>query len=509
MGIDAATEIQAINALNKLSADGELELLIENYPDLLDGIADSLDRHNSHLLRLLKGRLLRHQHLPSDKVDGSGSSAACAAAPTVTPMSSSTNSGNKGASGDPPTRTSSSTGHAHPRHQLDLPPPWLDPSERRLLVQDPGPVVLGLLSILRNLSYIVANEDAIAYHTRILAHLISLLPCNGGSAASHGQAQQSHNSNKKSSLSGTDTSSGGGVGVYVTDIIMAVSKNLDVNGIPLSDEDVLAAGGVPEDSLMALAPPKLRAQCAPQTQDPVHQEFISLVTNVFPILIELVGEEDDRGCVLRSLECLTRLLAIEDNAHLVAKHASPQFLTRLHELLYVPSQGPDSLGGGTGRIPVGRQHQLPERYSVIDGHIDSRTLDVELRNWSLEILSLLCPFHEVHAKIFELVPGLPRSLIFLLRREADGAAAGDRLGTHPPRLAARILTTLASAGGEGGGRAEMTSLRPLLTHYAFRPGGELAAQVLYAAFLAPAPSEEDEENEGEEENDDDFEGMSK
>ena len=35
----------------------------------------------------------------------------------------------------------------------------------------------GLQSIVRNLSLIVANEETLAYHPRLLHHIVSLLPC--------------------------------------------------------------------------------------------------------------------------------------------------------------------------------------------------------------------------------------------------------------------------------------------------------------------------------------------
>jgi len=38
-------------------------------------------------------------------------------------------------------------------------------------------VVLALLSIIRNLALIVANEDVLAYQPRLLHHLVSLIPC--------------------------------------------------------------------------------------------------------------------------------------------------------------------------------------------------------------------------------------------------------------------------------------------------------------------------------------------
>lgn len=38
-------------------------------------------------------------------------------------------------------------------------------------------MAVGLLSIIRNLSLIVANEEALAYHPRLLYHIVSLLPC--------------------------------------------------------------------------------------------------------------------------------------------------------------------------------------------------------------------------------------------------------------------------------------------------------------------------------------------
>jgi hypothetical protein len=74
-------------------------------------------------------------------------------------------------------------------------------------------------------------------------------------------------------------------------------------------------------------------------------------------------------------------------------------------------------------------------------------------------------------------------------------------------MAARMVVTLAreDEGTGGRGRAEMEGLRHVLTHYALRPGGDVAAEVLWAVFLAPPPTAGggggdaggDEEGEGE------------
>jgi len=149
-------------------------------------------------------------------------------------------------------------------------------------------------------------------------------------------------------------------------------------------------------------------------------------------------------------------------------------------------------------------------------------LDVEVRGWSLEVLAALCAvsrtmegdggtegglreggreggFHDGHddqknmvVRLVKHVPGLVRSLVLLLD-----------LPTAAP-LAGRLLATLARGGMEG--RTELESQKRLLTHYAFRPGGEVAAELLWSIFLAP-PDEEEEEEEGEEEEEEEEDGM--
>ena len=47
-----------INVLNTLSSNGDFELLLESAPDLLDAVAESLDRHNT-LLPPLRAKLAR------------------------------------------------------------------------------------------------------------------------------------------------------------------------------------------------------------------------------------------------------------------------------------------------------------------------------------------------------------------------------------------------------------------------------------------------------------------
>ena len=395
VGLAQLQEVRAISTLNKLTADGDLEILLESSaPELLDAIADSLDRHNAPMQQVWQARLAR-------------------------------------------------------------PPPWLDPVERHVTKQDPGPLVLGLLSIVRNLSYIVANEEPIAYHTRVLAHLGSLLPCAfQGSGSSRAE-----------------------VGTCVMDILVAIAQKVDVTGPPMEEEELLAAEGVPEDSLMALAPAHLRAQSAASHQDPVRRNFVAVVLGLFSLLTDLLllQEEEDRHGVLRCLELLARLMTVEANAQRLARtHASPAFLLRLYELLYVPRQGldalwmgPDYLSSEAGASSLRYTHP-PQRQQQVD---------TEVRDWSLEVLASLCAFREVRAALLEHVPGLVHSLVVLL--------------PTTPQMAGHLLSTLAASGG----RPALEACKGLLTHYAFR--GEVAAELLWSVFLAPASLQEDEEEEEE------------
>ena len=119
-------------------------------------------------------------------------------------------------------------------------------------------MVTGLVSLLRNLSYIVANEDAMAYHVHTLAHLVSLIPC-------------------------WRTEAGG----MAVDVIIALAKHLDVAGMPLVDNEE----GVADDSILALAPTKVRSQrYGGATGDPAAKEFVQLIKHTFPVLMGLVGE---------------------------------------------------------------------------------------------------------------------------------------------------------------------------------------------------------------------------
>jgi hypothetical protein len=45
----------------------------------------------------------------------------------------------------------------------------------------------------------------------------------------------------------------------------------------------------------------------------------------------------------------------------------------------------------------------------------------------------------------------------------------------------------------------------LLTYYAFRPGGEVAAKLLWSVFLAPEEEEEEEEEDEDEDEDEEEE----
>jgi len=542
VGLADTQDVRAINLLNKLTADGELEILLESTaPALLDAIADALDRHNAPMLHVLQARLAKQKP---------------ASSPTSHPP------GHGDGRGPPPSQQHPAKSNTinQPPHATNppLPPPWLDVSERHVTQQNPGPLVLGLLSILRNLSYIVANEEILARHTPVLTHLVSLLPCayqDDNTVPTGGRWPQS---------SGTKTpnkGNGGEIGTCVTDLLLALSPRLDVAGLAMDEDEQLAAEGVPEDSLMALAPPKLRAQyIESHHQGPEHQDYINLIRCLLRLLMDLLtypaaataaaaaaavgggggGGGEDRQGVLRCLELLARLMSNhEANAQFVARHASPAFLVRLHEFFYVPLQGLDSMEGpaaaaaaaAAATFPGGKprpryaMHGMQQQYQDGSG---GGELDVEVRGWSLEVLAALCAvsrtmegdggtegglreggkeggFHDgnddqknVVVRLKKHVAGLVRSLVLLLD-----------LPTAAP-LAGRLLATLARGGMEG--RTESESQKRLLTHYVFRPGGEVAAELLWSVFLAPPDEEEEEEEEeegeeGEEEEEEEEDGM--
>ena len=533
VGLVDTEDMRAISVLNEVTADGELEILLEDTaPELLDAIADALDRHNTPMLHFLQARIIKQKSaLPSafhplGHENGHG--------PQVHPHPAKSNT-------------------TDPTHAANakLPPPWLDIAERHITHQDPGPFVLGLLSVLRNLSYIVANEEIITRHTRTLTHLVSLLPCayqDGDSVPTGGRWPQSNGTKR------VKKGSGGKVGTCVFDLLLALSSRLDVAGLMMDEHELLAAESVPEDSLMALAPARIRAQYIEfHNISPEEEDFVGVIQSFLWLLMDLLtypaaggaaaaaaGGGGNRQGVLCCLELLARLMSNrESNAILVARLASPDFLVRLHELFYVPLQGLDSMEGPApaATLPAGKpcpryamlggkKEQQQQQYQQQDG--SGGEMDAEIRGWSLEVLAALCSVStattkegeevtegelrggrtergfrdnekgqkDVVARLLKHVPGLVRSLILLL----DFSTAAS--------LAGRLLAMLAR-GGEEGRRALETHKR-LLTYYAFRPGGEVAAKLLWSVFLAPEEEEEEEEedeDEDEEEEEEEEDGM--
>jgi hypothetical protein len=63
----------------------------------------------------------------------------------------------------------------------------------------------------------------------------------------------------------------------------------------------------------------------------------------------VTAAQDTGSCLLRCLDCLSKLCqSNEDNGQIVARYAPPGLFLRLHELLYVPANGLDSLPRGDG-----------------------------------------------------------------------------------------------------------------------------------------------------------------
>lgn len=229
-----ADEVRALNTLTRLTESGDFELLLDYVPDLLDAIAASMDRHNA-MIQPFRQRLVKQL--------GSGRRGSSLAAAVLS---------SKREQGPPLVAAGLFSSHVQPA------PSTIE-----------GQLVCGNAILLQNLSFIMGNQEAIAYHPRLLAHLASLLPLWHPS---------------------TD------LGLYACTALANLSKYLDVNGMPMTVavEDSYDAGGVPEDSLMALAPPKMRTQAATGTgggRDPDSLDFIAIVYNIFPTLFDLLTSE--------------------------------------------------------------------------------------------------------------------------------------------------------------------------------------------------------------------------
>jgi hypothetical protein len=214
--------VAAINALNSLSADGDHEILLEVVPELLDSLADALDRCNP-LGSRLETRLTNLRQEMEGKVRPCALQARMFAPPAPAGCDSPDVSG------------------------FD------------------DPTVLGLMTVLRNLSSLVANEDAIAFHGRSLVHVVSLLPCWRGE-----------------------------LGECAVEVVTMAAKHLDVGGMSPPEDDA----NVADSSLRALMPAKLRAQSVAQGQNPLSEQLTSLILHIFPTLIELLGEACDVGHAL-------------------------------------------------------------------------------------------------------------------------------------------------------------------------------------------------------------------
>ncbi|GAB5033154.1 Hypothetical protein NocV09_01201080 [Nannochloropsis oceanica] len=525
MALVDTNDLRAISILNEVTADGELEILLENTaPELLDAIADALDRYNAPMLHVLQAW---HKKQKS------------ALSPAFNPFG---HENGHGPHVQPHPAKSNTIDRPPYAKNAKITPPWLDIAERHVTQQDPGPFVLGLLSVLRNLSYIVANEEIIARHTRILTHLVSLVPCayqDGDSVPTGGRWPQSSGTKK------VRKGNGGKIGTCVFDLLLALSSRLNVVGLVLDEHEPLAAESVPEDSLMLLAPARIRSQYIQFHNLSLEQEdFTRVVQSLLRLLMDLLtypaagaacaaataGGAGNRQGVHCCLELLARLMTEhESNALLVARLASPDFLVRLHELFYVPLHGLDSMEGPgpAATLPAGKKRL---RYVMLGGKKEQQQqqhqqknggggeMDAEVRGLSLEVLAALCSVSiattmemegeteeelregrmeggfrdngngqkDVIERLLKHVPGLVRSLILLL----DVSTAAS--------LAGRLLATLAR--GDDKGREALENHKRLLTYYAFRPGGEIAAKLLWSVFLAPEEEEEEEEEkeEGEE-----------
>ena len=114
-----------------------------------------------------------------------------------------------------------------------------------------------------------------------------------------------------------------------------------------------------------------------------------------------------------------------------------------------------------------------DRYNFISW---DAAADVEVRDWSLEVLFHLCSYRDLHGKLFEAVPGLMRSLLLIVDTKTGRP--------ETPEMVGKMICQLAS---EGRGQRELELLKPVLIHSAFK--SEAAAQLLWNLYFAPEPLE--------------------
>lgn len=226
-------EIRALNSLTRITESGDFELLLEYVPELVDALAASLDRHNA-LIVPFRQRLARQM-----AGDRRGASLAAAVFSTALHANGGTNNGQSGGKKGP-----------------SAVPALFDAPCRPSPCTLEGQLVCGAVMLLQNLSFIAGNQEAIAYHPRVLAHLASVLHVWHGSE----------------------------LGLYACQTLSNLAKHLDVNGMPLPEDDT----GVIEESLMALAPVKMRTQASTNGHDPGSADFVAIVYNTFPVLFDLL-----------------------------------------------------------------------------------------------------------------------------------------------------------------------------------------------------------------------------
>lgn len=96
----------------------------------------------------------------------------------------------------------------------------------------------------------------------------------------------------------------------------------------------------------------------------------------------MTAAQDTGSCLLRCLDCLSKLCqSNEDNGQIVARYAPPGLFLRLHELLYVPANGLDSLPRGDGEKKakakeVPRSVARPQMYFTFSLHLAHQSAEI-------------------------------------------------------------------------------------------------------------------------------------
>lgn len=269
-------------------------------------------------------------------------------------------------------------------------------------------LLIALLNALRNASFVPTNERAIGHSSRAVQHLISLCSSTSNDSAAFAAS---------------------------TDLLGRVSKHLDIWGRRATE--IGEGCRWAEDSLSYLAPDRVRMMATESStvMSGSALEYVASSVLVFPTLANML-EAEEKTRVSGALGIISKLAQVDTNVE-AFNRVPERFLERLVELLTVPLQGCDVL--------VPSEAVTSEDWLEYNGRVMHPVVggvDVEVRDVSLEVVSLFAGLSDKLRTRLGAVPGCIRSLTRVAI--SGGAIRGVRAEEQARRVAALTLTALAS-----------------------------------------------------------------